>query len=318
MSKPKLLVCGATGFIGRHLAERLTASGKFEVTGTYFTRPPYECPGLKLVKADLTDPNDVERVFKGQDIVVQAAATTSGAKEIVTRPHIHTTDNAVMNSYLFRQAHESGVRQLVFFSCTIMYPSSETALRETDFDANAEMNPKYFGAGWTKVYLEKLAEFYSRLGKTKYTVLRHSNIYGPRDKFDLERSHVFGATVTKVMTNTDGKIVVWGDGSEERDLLYIDDLVECVALSLEKQQSSYELLNVGYGESFSIRNLVQNVIRHSGKDLDMVFDTSKPTIKTKILLNIDRARERIGWTPKTSIDDGIKKTLEWYRKELLK
>ena len=87
-------------------------------------------------QADLRRPEDIERVIKGMDMVIQAAATTSGSKDIVTRPYIHVTDNAVMNSYLFRAAFEHKVKHVVFFSCTVMYQSSATALKESDFDAN--------------------------------------------------------------------------------------------------------------------------------------------------------------------------------------
>ena len=87
------------------------------------------------------------------------------------------------------------------------------SVREEDFDSNYPLKEKYFGAGWTKIYIEKLAQFYSSLGKTKFTIVRHSNVFGPHDKFDLQRSHMLGATITKVMSQKNsGKIVVWGDG----------------------------------------------------------------------------------------------------------
>ena len=98
-----------------------------------------------------------------------------------------------------------------------MHQSSDKPLKETDFDANKEIHPNYFGVGWTKVYIEKMCEFYSRIGNTKYTVIRHTNIFGPYDKYDLKRSHVFGATMTKIMTTEEGQnIEVWGTGEEER------------------------------------------------------------------------------------------------------
>ena len=92
-----------------------------------------------------------------------------------------------------------------------------------------------------------MCQFYSRLGKTKHTVIRHSNMYGPYDKYDLEKSHVFGATVTKVMESKDGKVNVWGTGEEKRDLLYVEDLVDFIDTALNNQSSPYELFNVGLG-----------------------------------------------------------------------
>lgn len=314
--KKKVLVCGATGFIGRNIATALAENEEYEVFGTYLKSEPFQHPKVEMIQADLTQASDVNRVVQGMDIIVQAAATTSGAKDIVNRPYIHVTDNAVMNSLLFRAAYEHKIQQVVFFSCTVMYPNSDRPLLESDFDANQEMYPKYFGVGWTKVYVEKMAEFYSRIGKTKYTVIRHSNIYGPHDKYDLDRSHVFGATVTKILTNTDGRIVVWGKGEEKRDLLYISDLVQFVEAALQKQNDPYRLVNVGYGEAFSVRELVEKIIHHSGKKLEMVFDSTKPSLDTKLCLDISQAHSVFEWKPQISLDEGIQKTLKWYRENL--
>ncbi len=215
----KILICGATGFIGRNLIEYFATRADCDVHAVRFIRDEYRYPGVTWHRADLRHVEEVEALVEGCDVIIQAAATTSGAKDIVSRPYIHTTDNAVMNSLLLRAAYEAKVKHFIFFSCTVMHQSSETPLDEEAWDANVPMAPNYFAAGWTKVYIEKMCEFYARLGVTKHTVIRHSNIYGPHDKFDLERSHVFGATVTKVMAATDGKVTVWGSGEGARDLL---------------------------------------------------------------------------------------------------
>src|SRR3990167_1708261 len=240
--KQKILICGATGFIGRNPTEQLSKRANLEIHAVRFQRPAYPCQNVIWHQADLRRPEDIERVIKGIDVIIQAAATTSGSKDIVARPYIHVTDNAIMNSYLFRAAFLHNVKQVVFFSCTVMYQSSDTALKETDFNANNPLHPRYVGVGNTKLYVEKMCEFYAGISDTKFTAIRHSNIYGPHDKYDLERSHVFGATITKVMTAKD-KIVVWGTGDEERDLLYIDDLVNFVELTLRNQSKKYQLYN---------------------------------------------------------------------------
>lgn len=315
--KRKLLICGATGFIGRNIAESFTKIDDFEIYGTYLDSEPLDNLRIKMIHADLTSKDDVDRVIKGMDIIIQAAATTSGAKDIINKPYYHVTDNAVMNSLIFRSAHAHKVSHVIFFSCATMYQSSDTPVKETDFDANKEMYPSYCGVGWTKVYIEKMCEFYSRIGNTRYTVIRHSNIYGPYDKFDLERSHVFGATITKVMTAKDGdSIVVWGSGEEERDLLYVADLVDFVRFAIDKQESKFGLYNVGYGSSISISDLVKRIIARSGKDVKIRHDLSKPTIKTKLCLDITKAKEVFGWFPRFILDEGIKSTMEWYKKIL--
>ncbi|MDD5489582.1 MAG: NAD-dependent epimerase/dehydratase family protein [Candidatus Moranbacteria bacterium] len=316
MEKKKVLICGATGFIGRNIAEAFIQKDEFEVYGTYLESAPLDNPGIKMMKADLTSKKDVDEAVKGMDLIIQAAATTSGVKDIVSKPYIHITDNAVMNSLIFRSANKNKVGQLIFFSCSIMYQPGDKPVKETDFDANREIFKSYFGAGWTKVYLEKMCEFYSRLGPTKYTVIRHSNIYGPHDKFDLEKSHVFGATITKVMANKDGKITVWGSGEEERDLLYVSDLVDFVDLAVAKQENNFELYNAGCGSSIPVGELVKKIIAHSGKDIKIEYDLSKPTIKTKLCLDTAKAKNSLGWTPKVSLDEGIVKTINWYKENI--
>jgi GDP-L-fucose synthase len=316
MIKKKVLICGATGFIGRNLCEAIPGKDEFEVVGVYHNKPPFDCAGVKWIRADLTRKDDVNQCMQEVDIVIQAAASTSGVRDIVNRPHIHVTDNALMNSLLFRAAYEHQVSHVVFFSCSIMYEPDATLVKENDFSADKKMHPNYFGAGWTKVYLEKMCEFFSGIGSTRYTAIRHSNIYGPHDKFDLERSHVFGASMTKVLRCTDGKITVWGDGSEERDLLYVSDLVDFVRLAIEKQDTPFRLLNVGYGSTVSIDDLISKIIQTSGKNIMLQYDKSKPTISTRLALDCAEAKSIFGWKPKTPLIEGIRKTMDWCRSNI--
>jgi GDP-L-fucose synthase len=309
-----ILICGATGFIGRNLLDYYSNQGNYNIRATHFKRPIVEgYDEVEWVNCDLRDPKQVQEVVKGIDIILQFAATTTGAKDILSKPYIHVTDNAVINSLLLREAFEQNIKHFVFPSCTIMYQRSEQAIKETDFNPSEEIQPFYFGAGYTKVYLEKMCEFYSRLGKTKHTVIRHSNMYGPYDKYDLEKSHVFGATITKVMTSEDGKVNVWGIGEEKRDLLYVSDLVDFVDLALNKQTTPYELFNVGIGEGIRIKDLVSKIIYHSGRNLEIVHDLSKPSLPTSLFLDCSRAEELLDWKPKHTLDNGIIKTLNWYK-----
>ena len=116
-------------------------------------------------------------------------------------PYIHVTDNAIINSYIFRSAFSNGVKTFHFPKLYSYVPIIKKTNKRKDF--NGRIIDKYKGAGETKVYLEKIAKFYSMMSKTKFTIIRHSNIYGPHDKYDLDKSHVFGATITKVMRAKD-------------------------------------------------------------------------------------------------------------------
>jgi nucleoside-diphosphate-sugar epimerase len=160
-----------------------------------------------------------------------------------------------------------------------------------------------------------MCEFYSRLGKTKHTVIRHSNTYGPHDKYDLEKSHMFGATITKVMNANDGdEIIVWGDGTTERDLLYVDDVVNFIDLAILNQEKIYDLYNVGMGKSFSVNDIVNKIIKISGKNIKTKNDLTKPSINTKLAFNSEKAYKELGWEPKYSLTEGVKLTIDWYNK----
>ena len=163
MEKPLMLITGATGFIGRNLVKHFLRLGHHEVFAAHHLRPHHELPGLCWLQADLTLSKDVKQ--------------------------------GACRSHVLKVGH------VVFFSCTVMLQSSDEAQTETDFDANVEFHPRrYFGADWTCVYHERITKYYARFVNMRNTIVHHSNVYGHHGKFDLERSHVFGATVIKVMT----------------------------------------------------------------------------------------------------------------------
>ena len=311
--KKNILILGGSGFIGKNLSIFFSKKKDFKVTATYFKNKP-KIKGVKLVYCDLTKQNQTEKVVKGADIIIQAAATTSGAKDIIERPYIHVNDNSIINSMVTRAAFNQKVKHVLVFSCTVMYRSSNKSQKEADLDLNKEIYPNYFGGAWMKIFVEKLCEFYSRLGVNKYTLIRHSNVYGPHDKFDLDKSHVFAASLNKVVNNKSGLVHIWGDGNESRDLLYIEDLLKFVDLAIKKQKSRYELFNVGRGKLISINNLVEKIIRIHGVNLKIKNDLSKKSLKNNVKLNCNKAKTKLGWVSKVSIEKGIEKTLKWYLK----
>ncbi|MFA5394971.1 MAG: NAD-dependent epimerase/dehydratase family protein [Methanogenium sp.] len=316
----RILVCGADGFTGRNIVEYFNNILDYDVYGTYCLGNPIEQSILKgdhLFGIDLTKKEHVGDIFKRvePDIVIQAAAVTSGSKDITERPYIHTTDNAIMNSLILRACYEHSVKHFLFLSCCVMYQPGDELRKESDFNEHDELHKNYFGVGWTKVYIEKMCEFYSRLGRTKHTVIRHSNTYGPYDKYDLEHSHVFGATIRKVMDAKDGdSIIVWGNGEDTaRDLIYVEDVVRFMENAIDIQTTPYELVNVSYGRAITVKEMVENIIFQSDKDLKIVYDTSKPSIPTRLALDWEKASKLFRWTPTISFQEGVHKTIEWYK-----
>ena len=175
MSGKLIVICGATGFIGRNMLEYFCKQKDIRIRAVFNKRPPvkvaHAVAEIEWVQSDLRDPTAVEKVMVGASIVIQAAATTSGSKDIVTKPYLHVTDNAVMNSLLLRSAYHNNIEHFIFFSCTVMYQSSTSALAETDFNASDDLHQRYFGVGHTKIYIEKMLEFFSGISKMKTTAV---------------------------------------------------------------------------------------------------------------------------------------------------
>jgi len=310
----KVLVLGGTGFIGSHFVEFFASNPKNSVQATYFQSQPFENSRVEWHQVDLRIPGILNSLIGDQDLVIQAAATTSGMAEIATKVDFHITDNVLMNANILRNVHASKVKHFVFFSCITMLKSSMIPQKESDYSESDAIHPRYFGIGWTKVYIEKLCEHYSRHAEqTKYTVIRHSNVYGPRDKFHPQKSHVLAATINKVMSASTS-VQIWGNGQESRDFVYVDDLVELIQLIADKQKENYLLVNCGGSAFLSTTELTDLVIEQSGKTyLKIEYDPNKPTVDFSARVDTTLAFELFGWRPRTSIEKGIQKTINFWK-----
>jgi nucleoside-diphosphate-sugar epimerase len=314
-----ILILGGTGFIGRNLVEKFSQNKNFNVTATNFSKTPPIINNVVWVYADLTKKDDVDKVFHANsnyDIVIQAAASTSGIMDTFNRPDFHVTDNAIMNSLILRAINNLGVGHFVFFSCTTMLQPNFEPQDENQFSGSIDPVEKYFGVGWTKVYIEKLCKFYSRIGQTKFSIIRHSNVYGPWDRNQLHNSHVCGSTITKVLSNS-SEIEIWGSGEEKRDLIYILDLIELVDLMISNQTSEYCLVNAGGENLISITDLTKLVIKLAGKPLNIKYNSTKPTIDFSVTLDNSLAKKLFGWAPKTQLNEGLTKTIKFWQENYL-
>ena len=313
--KPTMLICGADGLIGKSSLDYF--KDRYDITATLFNKDAPQkgaVDGVEYISIDLRVESEVIELFESKsfDVVLQAAATTTGAKDVIERPYVHVTDNSVMNSWIFREAMRTKVGHLLFPSCTVMYQPKPHPQSETDWSPLDEIYPAYFGVGNMKVFCEKMCDFYSRIGETKFTAFRHSNVYGPYDKFDLDKCHVVPAFVNKVI-NADEVLEIWGQGRASRDIIYIDDLIDFIDKCIQNQEAKYELYNCGAGQAYPILDLAKMIMTLNGKDLQFKFDLTKPDIPTTVILNCDKAKSQLGWEPQTSVEEGLSKTSEWYK-----
>lgn len=311
-TKINVIVCGGNGFIGYNILEDLVKNKNYNVYAT-FNRKHKNIKRVKWIKANLLNDKKVNKILKNKDIVIQAAAITTGSKDVVTRPYIHVTDNIIMNTLLLRSAYENNVKHFIFFSCTVMYNSSNTFHTEKSKNIIRE-NSNYFGVGNMKMYIEKQCLFYSKLKKTKFTILRHSNIYGPYDKFEENTSHVLPNFINKSLNNKK-KFLIWGNGKSIRDFLFIEDLINCIKILIKKQKSNFEIFNVGSEKPITITELAKTVLLASKKEKIIKYITNDYAIDNKIKINTSKIMS-LDWKPKYSLKEGIEKTLNWYKKNI--
>jgi GDP-L-fucose synthase len=308
----KITICGATGFIGSNLVRKF--SKKYKIYAVYNKKKPFSFKNVKWIKADLRKYRDCLRVTALSDILIQAAATTSGSKDIINKPFLHVTDNAIINSYLLKASLKNKVKNFIFTSCTVMYHDSKRSLDEADVNEK-KIFTNYYGVGHTKLYIEKMCKFYSKISKTKFSIVRHSNIYGPYDKFSLTKGHFIGSSIKKVFLKS-RKIKIFGLGKEKRDYLYVDDFANFVYLLITKQKSNFEIFNCTYGKSFKIIEILNKIIKISNQNKKIKKIKGK-NLNVNILVNSKKAFRLLGWYPKFTIYEGLKKTIEWYKNEIL-
>lgn len=315
LARSKVLVAGGCGFIGSSLIERLMREGAEIRATTHKKGLVIGDRHIDYVRADLTKSEDCRRVVKGVDYVFMCAASTSGAAAIASKPLVHVTPNVVMNARMLEAACLAEVGKFVWISSSVGYPpSGERPVREEEF-FEGDPYETYFASGWMKRYTEILCKMYSeKLERAMPTVVvRPSNIYGPRDKFDEETSHATAALVRRVAERHD-PVVVWGTGDDVRDVIYIDDFVNALVLASERIDS-YNPINIGYGRGFSLKEILRTLLEIEGyTNARVVYDKSKPSMIPVRQIDISKARSLLGFEPKTGLRDGLSKTLEWYKK----
>jgi len=314
----KVLVAGGTGLVGTNLINRLLPLGA-KITTTIHKRPisaGLRGNGIEFIRCDLTKPEDCYTACQGMDYVFMCAAVVGGAGAMAGDSLFNLTPNIIMSTYMIEAAYRAGVKKYLTFGSTTTYPPSDKPMEEHEMMVGDPYD-KYFRIGWVVRFKEKLCEMYSNLERPMpCLVLRPTNIYGPHDDFDPETSHVTPALIRKVVEGHE-PIEVWGDGEEIRDLIYVGDVVDASLLAMEKIDT-YNPINIGLGKGYTVNEILQTALEVEGrKDTEVVYNKDKPTMIPERYVNIDKAERLLGWIPKTDLKTGIRKTIEWYRENML-
>lgn len=308
----KILVAGGAGFVGTNLILKLLENGANVRATTHKKPPQIKSSTVEWMKADLTKKSDCKKVTEDIDLVFMAAAVTSGAAVIEKTPLVHVTPNVVMNSLMLEAAHQNGVKKFLFMSSNTVYPLTDFPVKESDLNYN--LYEKYFPVAWMKIFTEKMCEMYTTKIKNPMTcvVVRPGNIYGPFDDFEWETSHVLPALIRKVVERHK-PIEVWGDGKDIKDFIYIEDLVEGLLLAMEKI-NSFDPINIGGGKPISVRKALKAMLKtEKYTDVKIIFNNDKPSMIPIRLINISKAKKILGFTPKTTLEQGLAKTIKWYK-----
>jgi GDP-L-fucose synthase len=309
----RILITGGAGLVGQNLTNYLVRSGYTTLT-VHLHKQGVRNPlnEVTYVHGNLMDYDTCLEITKDKDVVIHAAASTSNAVDTVIDPLAHVTPNVAMNNFLIDSSYRNSVKKYIFISSNTVYPpKDDVPVEETDFLFNSPY-PVYFPVGWMKRYAEIQCELYSKYIPNPMTtiVIRPANLYGPHDKFDFNKCHVTPATIRKVADNLN-PIPVWGDGSELRDLVYIDDFVDAVKTIMEKQDN-YEVFNVGSNKVYSVNEVLNIMKKLVGNNNPISYVQGKPSMIPVRKINSDKIRNILGWEAKTSLEEGLLKTYNWY------
>jgi GDP-L-fucose synthase len=303
-SESKVFVAGNRGLVGSAIVRNLISKGYKNI---------YSAPRTHF---DLRDQNDVEKYFETNkpEYVFLAAAKVGGIKANNDYPAQFIRDNLQIQTNVIDAAYRHGVKKLLFLGSSCIYPKMATQPITEDQLMTGPLEPTNDAYAIAKIAGIRMCQAYRQQYGFNAISLMPTNLYGPNDNFDLETSHVLPAMIAKFhnATQNNESVNLWGDGSAMREFLHVDDLAEACYVCMQNYDDP-EIINVGTGEDVKIWELANIILEVVGFSGDVSWDFTKPNGTPRKVLNIDKIKS-LGWEPKISLSEGIKKTYEWYKK----
>jgi GDP-L-fucose synthase len=316
--RKKVLVTGGGGFIGSHVVELLLKAGR-NVRVTVADRPsPIKKRNLKAVwkdvrflKAEFADPASCLKACKGQDVVLNMAASVGGVGYNSVHPASLFRDNVAIGTNVLEAARKAEVQRFLVVSSACVYPR-DCAIPTPESEGTRDVPEKTNeGYGWAKRMAEYLGQAYAEEYGMSVAIARPYNAYGPRDHFDPARSHVIAALVKRVCDG-ESPLKVWGDGSTTRSFLFVEDFARGLLEVAEKYPKA-DPLNIGADDEISVKDLAELILELAGSKARLIFDTGKPSGQPRRHCDVTKAKKAIGYQARVALPEGLAKTIEWYR-----
>ena len=298
-----IIVAGATGLAGSAIVNAFESKGQTVI-------------GINRSVVDLMDAKStVDFIAKTKpSLIVDAAAKVGGIGANNSFPVEFLSDNLAIQSNLMNAAHKAGVPNFVFLGSSCIYPRDCAQPIKEEYLMTGPLEETNSAYAIAKITGIELVNSYRKEYGTKWISLMPTNLYGPRDNFDLTASHVLPAFIRRFVEAAESgasTVTLWGSGSPLREFLHVDDLAQAVVVASEKYDSSLHL-NVGSGEDLSIKNLAKRVAVTAGFTGAISWDSSKPDGTPRKVLDVSRIKA-LGWKPTITLDEGIASTIAWYK-----
>ena len=299
----KILVCGSTGLAGSAILNAFSVAG-------------YEVVGANRSTVDLLDPSaTLEFVYSHKPtLIIDAAAKAGGIGANNAYPVEFLRENLTIQSNLMQAAHKAGVPNFVFLGSSCIYPRDCAQPIKEEYFMTGPLEATNSAYAVAKIAGIEMVNSYRKEYGTKWISLMPTNLYGPRDNFDLANAHVLPAFIRRFVEAVESgadKVTLWGSGTPLREFLHVDDLAQAVVLASEKYDSSLHL-NVGTGEDLSIKELAQKVAHAAGFTGNIEWDDTKPDGTPRKVLDVSRVKA-LGWKSTITLEEGIASTIAWYK-----
>lgn len=327
--KDKILVLGAAGMVGSAIVRNLSKRGYTNLFGTYYSKQLSELEKypLQILQADLQNQDSVKNIFQKlqPDHIFLAAAKVGGIHANNTYPATFIYNNLIIQNNIIQASFEYGIKKLMFMGSSCIYPKFAPQPMKEEHLLTGPLEPTNEPYAIAKIAGIKMCESYNREYGTRFMAVMPTNLYGPNDNFDLENSHVLPALIRKfheAKVSNAPSVTIWGTGSPKREFLHVDEMadasVHIMSLpdsTIDKSMVNYPnpcFANVGSGQECSIKELALIIKNETGYTGELVFDSAKPDGTPRKLLDVGKIND-LGWKSKIPIEEGIRKTYQWYK-----